>query len=47
MEAFKTNLIIFLLNFADEILDLSCCSLDLEEIFVSSEIIGFSCSEFF
>lgn len=46
MQTFKSDLLIFLLHFGDKVFNLSFCALDLKEIFVTSEVISFSCSKF-
>ena len=45
MEAFESNLVIFLLNLSDNIFNLTFLSLEIQEIFVSTEVVSFSCSK--
>jgi len=45
VKAFESELLVFLLDLADMVLNLSSSALEIKEIFVASEVVGFSCSE--
>lgn len=47
MEAFESNLVIFLLNLSNNIFNLTFLSLEIQEIFMSTEVISFSGSKSF